>query len=174
MTKITLLLWKNFSQNFTLVEGIWSIPCLIPIFLELFQELLQVFYFHWFPSGLTLTLLERLLFFGNISRNFFKFFAFPDSGPNFVWSLIVMYSLPCRKGIMKWFCSYICLSNILAPRVKSEIFSFLVKLTKFPLISEFSRFLQLFCSTRSVIAPFVHIWIKIGTRGHKKFRKAKR
>ena len=28
MSKITLLLWKDFGKNFTLVEGLWSIPCL--------------------------------------------------------------------------------------------------------------------------------------------------
>ena len=29
MSKITLYLWKNFGQNFTLAEGLWCIPCLV-------------------------------------------------------------------------------------------------------------------------------------------------
>ena len=29
MLKITLLLWKDFGKDFTLAEGLWSIPCLI-------------------------------------------------------------------------------------------------------------------------------------------------
>ena len=28
MSKITLLLWKDFDPNFMLAEGFWSIPCL--------------------------------------------------------------------------------------------------------------------------------------------------
>ena len=28
MSKITLFLWEEFGQNFTLAEGLWSIPCL--------------------------------------------------------------------------------------------------------------------------------------------------
>ena len=29
MSKIPLLLWKDFGQNFRLAEGLWSIPCLM-------------------------------------------------------------------------------------------------------------------------------------------------